>query len=72
MTNPFEDDQASYLVLKNEENQRSIWPGFVEVPGGWDVEFGPDARDKCVAFVAENWTDMRPASLARQMQDDGS
>ena len=64
MTNPFEDENASYLVLVNDENQHSLWPADIEVPDGWRTMFGPSSRQECVAYVEEHWTDMRPASLA--------
>jgi uncharacterized protein YbdZ (MbtH family) len=34
-TNPFDDDNASFLVLVNEEEQHSLWPTFADVPAGW-------------------------------------
>jgi MbtH protein len=66
-TNPFEDDNASYYVLVNEENQHSLWPVFAEVPAGWTVVFGEAPRQACLDYVTENWTDMRPRSLAMAM-----
>lgn len=66
-TNPFEDDNARYYVLTNEENQHSLWPVFAEVPAGWTVVFGEESRQACLDYVAENWTDMRPKSLALAM-----
>ena len=35
MTNPFENDDATYLVLTNHENQHSLWPSFAAVPANW-------------------------------------
>ncbi len=32
-TNPFEDENADYLVLVNDEDQHSLWPADLEVPG---------------------------------------
>jgi hypothetical protein len=32
MTNPFEDPDASYLVLVNDEGQHSLWPAFADIP----------------------------------------
>jgi MbtH protein len=63
MTNPFEDADASYLVLVNEENQHSLWPAGIDVPAGWTVAHGTDTRQACLDFVEANWTDLRPASL---------
>jgi MbtH protein len=70
MTNPFEDPDGTYVVLVNDEGQHSIWPSFVDVPAGWTVAHGEDSRNACLDFVNENWTDMRPASLIRSMDDD--
>lgn len=49
-SNPFEDDGAQYLVLVNDENQHTL----VQEAG---------SRADSLAYVEENWTDMRPASL---------
>ncbi|MFD9520481.1 MbtH family protein [Streptomyces sp. NPDC059979] len=67
MTNPFEDQDANYLVLKNEEGQFSLWPTFVDVPNGWELAFGEAARQACLDFIESTWTDMRPKSLADAM-----
>ncbi|WP_030840411.1 MbtH family protein [Streptomyces hygroscopicus] len=72
MTNPFEDPDGTYLVLVNDEGQHSLWPSFAEVPAGWTVAHGEDTRDACLAHVEEHWTDMRPRSLARAMDEAGS
>ncbi|MBM7054381.1 MULTISPECIES: MbtH family protein [Streptomyces] len=66
-TNPFENDDARYFVLVNEENQHSLWPAFAEVPAGWTVAHGEDSRQACLDHINENWTDMRPKSLADAM-----
>jgi MbtH protein len=68
-TNPFDDAEGTFLVLTNDENQHSLWPFFADVPAGWEVKLGPDTRDACLAYIETNWTDMRPASLARAMAD---
>lgn len=67
VTNPFEDPDSRYLVLVNDEGQHSLWPEFAAVPSGWTTAKEADTRDACLAYVNENWTDMRPASLVRAM-----
>ncbi|WP_370422124.1 MbtH family protein [Streptomyces sp. QH1-20] len=67
MSNPFEDDNASYFVLVNDENQHSLWPAFAEIPAGWTAAFGADTRAACLEYVEQNWTDMRPKSLVEAM-----
>lgn len=62
-TNPFDDPAGRFLVLINHEDQHSLWPSFVEIPAGWTQVFGEDTREACIAYVEENWTDIRPKSL---------
>jgi MbtH protein len=68
MTNPFEDPDGTYLVLINAEGQHSLWPSFVDVPAGWTVVHNEDTRDACLAYIEENWTDLRPKSLVEAME----
>lgn len=69
MTNPFEDNNGDYLVLKNGEGQYSLWPEFRQIPSGW-TPVGPRGKKaECVAWIDQEWTDMRPRSLVRQMDE---
>ncbi|EID72835.1 MULTISPECIES: MbtH family protein [Rhodococcus] len=70
MTNPFDDEDGRFYVLVNDEGQHSLWPTFAEVPAGWAVVFGEDARQSCLSYVETNWTDMRPKSLVEAMEGD--
>jgi MbtH protein len=70
MANPFEDEDGSYYVLVNDEGQHSIWPTFVEVPGGWRIAHEKDTRAACLEYVEGHWTDMRPNSLIERMNGD--
>lgn len=72
MTNPFEDNDATYLVLVNDEAQYSLWPSFAEVPEGWTVAHPEDSRAACVEYIERTWTDMRPRSLAEAMNGAGA
>jgi MbtH protein len=67
MTNPFDDEEAPYLVLVNDEGQHSLWPTFVDVPAGWREVFRGGRKADALAYVEEHWTDLRPASLAAAM-----
>ncbi|WP_329569132.1 MbtH family protein [Kitasatospora sp. NBC_01266] len=63
MSDPWDDSAGTFLVLVNDEGQHSLWPAFTAVPAGWSTVCGPVTRDECLAYVEENWTDMRPKSL---------
>lgn len=69
MTNPFEDPDGTYHVLVNDEGQHSLWPNFADVPAGWEVALRDESRQACLDYVEENWTDMRPKSLIRHMDE---
>jgi MbtH protein len=62
------DDKTVYLVLVNEEEQYCLWPKTNSVPNGWkSVKEG--TRAECGAYVNEVWTDMRPLSLRKHMEE---
>lgn len=63
MTNPFDDQDGTFLVLANDEDQHSLWPAFAEVPRGWRVMLEAGSREAALAYVEANWTDLRPRSL---------
>lgn len=72
MTNPFEDPDAAYLVLVNDEGQHSLWPVFAAVPEGWNSVFGEASREACLEYIEKNWTDLRPKSLIEAMARSAS
>lgn len=57
------DDETTYRVVVNGEEQYSIWPADREVPRGWRDAGKVGLKQECLAYVKEVWTDMRPASL---------
>ncbi|ONI76151.1 MbtH family protein [Actinosynnema sp. ALI-1.44] len=66
MVDPFEIEDASYLVLVNRLGQHSLWPEVIDVPSGWQVVYGGAERQACLDYVAENWTDITPGNLSAQ------
>jgi MbtH protein len=71
-TNPFEDENGVYHVLINEEGQHSLWPEFIAVPNGWSIIHKSDTRAACLDFIEKNWTDMRPNSLIKAMDENAA
>ncbi|MCD0449339.1 MbtH family protein [Actinocorallia sp. API 0066] len=66
MTNPFDNDDGTFLVLVNHEGQHSLWPDFAPVPGGWTVARDRGTRQECLTHIETHWTDIRPQSLVAQ------
>jgi MbtH protein len=65
--NSVEEDRL-YLVVINGEEQYSIWFADREIPAGWTAIGAPEKKDACIEYIKTHWTDMRPASLRRQME----
>jgi MbtH protein len=63
MVNAFDDEATVFVVLMNDEDQYSLWPGFKEIPAGWKQVGPTGSKQECLAYVDANWTDMRPRSL---------
>lgn len=63
-------DTTVYTVVVNHEEQYSIWPSFRDIPPGWKSVGNPGTKEECLAYVKEHWTDMRPLSLRKQMEEE--
>jgi uncharacterized protein YbdZ (MbtH family)/predicted MFS family arabinose efflux permease len=64
------DDDATYEVLRNDEDQYSLWLAGHDVPAGWYPVGKQGTKDECSAYVDEVWTDMRPRSLRERMDTE--
>src|SRR3954451_10603971 len=58
-----EDPADRYLVVRNDEEQYSIWSADREVPAGWQQVGVEGTRQDCLSHIDQVWTDMRPASV---------
>ncbi|MGW2569595.1 MbtH family protein [Streptomyces sp. NPDC001537] len=59
---------VAYAVVVNDELQYSIWRADADLPPGWRAEGTTGPREECLARIDEVWTDMRPLSLRRAME----
>lgn len=64
-----EEDTTTYKVVINHEEQYSIWPAEREMPLGWKAEGKEGTKQQCLDHIEEVWTDMRPLSLRRKMEE---
>lgn len=64
----FDQEDATYKVLVNHEEQYSLWPDYKAVPAGWRETGTQGSKQECLDYVERTWTDMRPLSL-RQVMD---
>ena len=67
-----QEDNTIYNVVLNHEEQYSIWPADRANALGW-LDTGKTGRkSECLAFIGQVWTDMRPLSLRKKMEEDAS
>jgi MbtH protein len=59
----FDSPEARFKVLINHEEQYSLWPADLEVPGGWTETGVCASKEECDKYLESTWTDMRPKSL---------
>ncbi|HWB42865.1 MAG TPA: MbtH family protein [Gemmatimonadales bacterium] len=64
-----DEDSTLYKVVRNQEEQYSIWPADRENAPGWSDAGPSGTRAECLAYIEEVWTDMRPLSLRRRMDE---
>lgn len=63
------EDTTIYNVVVNHEEQYSIWPIDRENPLGWRNAGKSGSKAECLAHIKEVWTDMRPLSLRKKMEE---
>jgi MbtH protein len=63
----FDDEDAEYFVVVNDEEQYSIWPAHRDLPNGWRAVGAARSREDCLTHVEQVWTDMRPRSVRKAM-----
>lgn len=58
-------DEATYVVVRNDEEQYSIWRTDRELPAGWHAQDVRGTREECLDHIRLVWTDLRPLSARR-------
>ena len=63
------EDTTIYKVVMNHEEQYSIWPADRENALGWTDAGKTGTKEECLAYIKAVWTDMRPLSLRKKMDE---
>lgn len=66
-----QEDDTIYVVVVNHEEQYSIWPADRDLPLGWNDAGKRGTKAECLDYIREVWTDMRPLSLRKKMDEMG-
>jgi MbtH protein len=60
----FEDGtDRRYRVVRNAEDQHSLWPVDRPSPAGWHADGFEGTKSECLDHIRNVWWDMRPRSL---------
>ncbi|QIS21224.1 MbtH family protein [Nocardia terpenica] len=62
-------DSPQYAVVRNDEEQYSIWRVDRALPDGWVREGTVGSKDECLDHIERIWTDMRPRSVRTQFDE---
>ena len=66
------EDTTTYKVVMNHEEQYSIWPADRENALGWRDAGKSGTKQECLDHIKQVWTDMRPLSLRKSMEQKAS
>jgi MbtH protein len=66
-----QEDLTIYDVVINHEEQYSIWPAHKTPPNGWTCVGKQGVKAECLSYIEVVWTDMRPLSLRKKMEEAG-
>ncbi|AEJ97096.1 MbtH family protein [Klebsiella pneumoniae] len=53
-SNPFDNPQGQFYILRNDQQQYSLWPAHCDLPAGWTVVCPPQSAEACNAWLAAN------------------
>src|SRR5215475_11159813 len=67
-----QEDNTIYKVVVNHEEQYSISPAYKANPVGWRDAGKTGPKAECLAYIKEVWTDMRPLSLRKKMEESAN
>jgi MbtH protein len=63
-----DEDNRIYKVVVNHEEQYSIWIADRENALGWKDAGKVGPKKECLEYIDAVWTDMRPLSLRKHME----
>lgn len=65
-----QNNEQQYQAVVNHEEQYSIWPFGKDLPLGWKEAGKSGTKQECLDYINQVWTDMRPLSLKKRMEEE--
>ena len=63
-SNPFDNPQGQFAILRNDQGQYSLWPQQCALPAGWRVVGDPRSQEAGQQGRAEHWQTLSPSYYA--------
>ena len=63
------EENTTYKVVVNHEEQYSIWPAHRANAPHWRDTGKTGDKAECLQYIKSVWTDMRPLSLRKKMAE---
>ncbi|EGT4254477.1 MbtH family protein [Citrobacter amalonaticus] len=63
-SNPFDNPQGQFYILRNSQQQFSLWPQHCALPAGWQVACEPQSQEACQQWLERHWTTLIPGHFA--------
>lgn len=60
--NIFDNESESFMALRNQKGEYSLWPARLPVPAGWENAHGPAGRPACLGYIEEHWSELKPGA----------
>lgn len=65
-SNPFDNPQGQFAILRNGPGQYSLWPQQCDLPAGWHVVCEPQSQEACQEWLAEHGQTLVPSHFAKE------
>jgi MbtH protein len=54
--------EGQYVIVRNHNDEYSIWFSDAALPDGWEAVGEPGAKSECLLWIEDNWTGLQPAA----------
>ena len=61
-------EEDLYLVVRNQEDQYSVWNEGRSLPAGWESIGEPSSKQDCLQRIEHLWKDMMPLSVREHLK----
>jgi MbtH protein len=63
------NNRTIYKVVINHEEQYSLWLADEKSPEGWSDTGKNGSQEDCQEYIRKVWTDMRPVTLRKMLEE---